>query len=42
MIEQITTTYVGLAGFAGFIAVVLCGVFIGLWIKKEMSKDDGA
>ncbi len=42
MIEQITTTYVGLVGFVGFLAVVLSGVFIGLWIKKEMNKDDGA
>ena len=41
MIEQITTTQVGLAGFLGFIAVVLVGFFILGWIRKEM-KDDGA
>lgn len=41
MIEQITSTYVGLMGFVGFLAVVLSGVFIAIWIKREMSKDDG-
>lgn len=40
MIEQITSTYVGLVGFVGFLAVVLSGVFIVVWIRKEISKDD--
>ena len=41
MLEQITSTYVGLVGFAGFLAVVLSGVFIAIWIRKEMNEDDG-
>lgn len=42
MIEQITSTYVGMVGFGGFVLVVLVGFFIVGWIKKEIKDDDGA
>lgn len=40
MLEQITTTQVGMMGFAGFLLCVLVGFFLVGWIKREI-KDDG-
>lgn len=43
MIEQITTTWVGLLGFGGLILVAIVGVLIAGWVKKEMqAEEDGA
>lgn len=42
MLEQIMTTEVGMYGFIGFLACAFVGVFLMVWIKKEMNDDDGA
>ena len=42
MLEQITSTQVGMIGFGGFILVVLVGFFLLGWIKAELKDDDGA
>lgn len=36
MIEQITSTYVGMVGMIGFLACVLVGVPLYFWFMKEI------
>ena len=42
MIEQITSTTVGMLGFGGLILVIISGIAIAAWVKKEMQEEDGA
>ncbi len=42
MIEQMTSTQVGIFGMLGFLLTVAVGVALHAWIVKEMNKSDGA
>lgn len=42
MIEQITSTDVGMWGFGGLLLVIASGIAIAWWVKKEMQEGDGA
>lgn len=41
MIEQITSTYVGVVGMIGFLLCVFVGFGIYAWFVKEVKDSDG-
>lgn len=41
MIEQMTSTYVGVVGMLGFSACVVVGIFIYMWFMKEIRDGNG-
>lgn len=41
MIEQITSTHVGIFGMLGLLLTILSGVALHAWVVREVNKSDG-